>query len=205
MRRRARPGRPQASSRPSASTGRLPPPCRQTRCAITNPVVEGPAAPERWLAEQRRHGLPGRVAAKAASVEEILTSSGPGAACAWSRRPSPATIGIRPALRRGQRRRSCRRLPRAAPRRHATGGRGVHRARRADRRRACHRPAEPSRQCGGLGRTTAEVPPAPHMFTGRRRDLREGGAFRGGAPTARAPDAGVTSSAHRRRTGGRAC
>jgi DNA-binding transcriptional LysR family regulator len=40
---------------------------------ITNPVVEASAPPERWLAEQARHGLPGRIAAKAASVQEILT------------------------------------------------------------------------------------------------------------------------------------
>ncbi len=40
---------------------------------ITNPVVPKPGSPERWLAEQRRHGLPGRVAAEAASVQEVLT------------------------------------------------------------------------------------------------------------------------------------
>jgi DNA-binding transcriptional LysR family regulator len=40
---------------------------------ITNPVVEASAPPMRWLAEQARHGLPGRVAAQAASVQEILT------------------------------------------------------------------------------------------------------------------------------------
>ena len=40
---------------------------------ITNPVVEASAPPKRWLAEQARHGLPGRVAAEAASVPEILT------------------------------------------------------------------------------------------------------------------------------------
>jgi len=40
---------------------------------ITNPVVEASAPPKRWLAEQARHGLPGRVAAAAASVQEILT------------------------------------------------------------------------------------------------------------------------------------
>jgi DNA-binding transcriptional LysR family regulator len=37
---------------------------------ITNPVVDSP--PVRWLAEQQRHGLPGRVAAEAASIQEIL-------------------------------------------------------------------------------------------------------------------------------------
>jgi DNA-binding transcriptional LysR family regulator len=40
---------------------------------ITNPVVEASAPPKRWLAEQARHGLPGRSAAEAASVQEILT------------------------------------------------------------------------------------------------------------------------------------
>ena len=40
---------------------------------ITNPVVEASEPPKRWLAEQARHGLPGRVAAQAASVQEILT------------------------------------------------------------------------------------------------------------------------------------
>jgi DNA-binding transcriptional LysR family regulator len=40
---------------------------------ITNPTAEASAPPRRWLAEQARHGLPGRVAAQAASVQEILT------------------------------------------------------------------------------------------------------------------------------------
>lgn len=40
---------------------------------ITNPVVEASTPPKRWLAEQARHGLPGRIAAEAASVQEILT------------------------------------------------------------------------------------------------------------------------------------
>jgi DNA-binding transcriptional LysR family regulator len=48
---------------------------------ITNPVAcdEGPRPP-RWLAEQRRHGLPGRVAAQTTGVLEILTlvAAGPG-------------------------------------------------------------------------------------------------------------------------------
>ena len=39
---------------------------------ITNPVVDASAPPKRWLAEQARHGLPGRIAARAASVQEIL-------------------------------------------------------------------------------------------------------------------------------------
>lgn len=40
---------------------------------IINPVVEASAPPKRWLTEQARHGLPGRVAAEASSVQEILT------------------------------------------------------------------------------------------------------------------------------------
>ncbi len=40
---------------------------------ITNPVVEASTPPKRWFAEQTRHGLPGRIAAEAASVPEILT------------------------------------------------------------------------------------------------------------------------------------
>ena len=36
-------------------------------------MVEASAPPKRWLAEQTRHGLPGRLAAEAASVQEILT------------------------------------------------------------------------------------------------------------------------------------
>jgi DNA-binding transcriptional LysR family regulator len=41
---------------------------------ITNPVVSDHAPrPPRWLAEQRRHGLPGRVAANSTGVLEILT------------------------------------------------------------------------------------------------------------------------------------
>jgi DNA-binding transcriptional LysR family regulator len=41
---------------------------------ITNPAVreDGPR-PARWLAEQRRHGLPGRVVAQSTGVQEILT------------------------------------------------------------------------------------------------------------------------------------
>jgi DNA-binding transcriptional LysR family regulator len=41
---------------------------------ITNPAVaDHGARPPRWLAEQQRHGLPGRVAAQSAGVPEILT------------------------------------------------------------------------------------------------------------------------------------
>lgn len=41
---------------------------------ITNPAVaEAGNAPPRWLDEQRRHGLPGRVAAQTTGLMEILT------------------------------------------------------------------------------------------------------------------------------------
>jgi DNA-binding transcriptional LysR family regulator len=39
---------------------------------ITNPI-DATRPPLRWLQEQRRHGLTGRVAAEAASVQEVLT------------------------------------------------------------------------------------------------------------------------------------
>src|SRR5262249_45255047 len=39
---------------------------------IVNPAVDQGEVPARWLEEQQRHGLPGRVAATSASVEEIL-------------------------------------------------------------------------------------------------------------------------------------
>src|SRR5262249_1941654 len=40
---------------------------------ITNPATGDGGPPARWLAEQQRHGLPGRVAAESASISEILT------------------------------------------------------------------------------------------------------------------------------------
>jgi DNA-binding transcriptional LysR family regulator len=39
---------------------------------VTNPVAKQGGPPPRWLAEQRRHGLPGRIAAQATSLQEIL-------------------------------------------------------------------------------------------------------------------------------------
>ena len=39
---------------------------------IINPATKHDATPPRWSAEQERHGLPGRVAAEAASLQEIL-------------------------------------------------------------------------------------------------------------------------------------
>jgi DNA-binding transcriptional LysR family regulator len=40
---------------------------------ITNPATGDGGPPARWLAEQHRHGLPGKVAAESASIQEILT------------------------------------------------------------------------------------------------------------------------------------
>jgi DNA-binding transcriptional LysR family regulator len=40
---------------------------------ITNPVLPDAGPAPRWLQEQQRHGLPRRVAAEAASIQEILT------------------------------------------------------------------------------------------------------------------------------------
>jgi DNA-binding transcriptional LysR family regulator len=40
---------------------------------ITGPRKHNPAWRRQWLAEQRRHGLSGRIAAEASSVQEILT------------------------------------------------------------------------------------------------------------------------------------
>jgi DNA-binding transcriptional LysR family regulator len=40
---------------------------------ITGPREHNPAWRRQWIAEQRRHGLPGRIAAEASSVQEILT------------------------------------------------------------------------------------------------------------------------------------
>ncbi len=45
----------------------------RNECFITNPAVDSQRPPVRWLAEQARHGLPGNVAAEAASIQEILT------------------------------------------------------------------------------------------------------------------------------------
>ena len=39
---------------------------------VINPVARQDGPPPRWLAEQRRHGLPGRIAAEATSLQEIL-------------------------------------------------------------------------------------------------------------------------------------
>jgi DNA-binding transcriptional LysR family regulator len=39
---------------------------------IINPVMANEGVPARWIAEQRRHGLPGRIAARSTSVQEVL-------------------------------------------------------------------------------------------------------------------------------------
>jgi DNA-binding transcriptional LysR family regulator len=44
----------------------------RTESFITNPAVMAAGPPARWLLEQRTHGLPGRVAAEANSIQEIL-------------------------------------------------------------------------------------------------------------------------------------
>ena len=45
---------------------------------IVNPMVPLGGPPARWLTEQRRHGLPGRVAAEARSPQEIMALVGAG-------------------------------------------------------------------------------------------------------------------------------
>lgn len=40
---------------------------------IINPAIPSEGAPPRWLEEQQRHGLPGRVSARSSSIQEILT------------------------------------------------------------------------------------------------------------------------------------
>jgi DNA-binding transcriptional LysR family regulator len=45
---------------------------------IVNPMASPGGPPPRWLAEQRRHGLPGRVAAEARSPQEIMALVGAG-------------------------------------------------------------------------------------------------------------------------------
>jgi len=45
----------------------------QDESFIINPAIPNDPIPARWLAEQRRHGLPGRIAGRATSVQEILT------------------------------------------------------------------------------------------------------------------------------------
>jgi DNA-binding transcriptional LysR family regulator len=69
---------------------------------IVNPMVSHGGPPARWLAEQRRHGLPGRVAAEARSPQEILALVGagrgvclvPAAAALHDRRPDVTYVPV---------------------------------------------------------------------------------------------------------------
>jgi DNA-binding transcriptional LysR family regulator len=69
---------------------------------IVNPMVSHGGPPARWLAEQRRHRLPGRVAAEARSTEEIMALVGagrgvclvPAAAALHDRRPDVAYVPV---------------------------------------------------------------------------------------------------------------
>jgi DNA-binding transcriptional LysR family regulator len=94
---------------------------------ITNPVVHTDGAPSRWLAEQRRHGLPGRVAAQSRQHPGNPRAGGYRARC-----QSCAIVGredlstSRHLLRGGHRRRSTSRLSRLAPRTRSRNHHGVH-------------------------------------------------------------------------------
>jgi DNA-binding transcriptional LysR family regulator len=69
---------------------------------IVNPMVAHGGPPARWLAEQRRHGLPGRVAAEARSPQEIMALVGAGrgvclvptAAAVHDRRPDVVYVPV---------------------------------------------------------------------------------------------------------------
>ena len=61
-----------ASSHPLAQHGALTFADLRDESFVVNPVARHDGPPPRWLAEQRRHGLPGRVAADATSLQEIL-------------------------------------------------------------------------------------------------------------------------------------
>jgi DNA-binding transcriptional LysR family regulator len=69
---------------------------------IVNPMVSHGGPPARWLAEQRRHGLPGRVAAQARSTQEIMALVGagrgvclvPAAAALHDRRPDVVCVPV---------------------------------------------------------------------------------------------------------------
>jgi DNA-binding transcriptional LysR family regulator len=69
---------------------------------IVNPMVSHGGPPARWLAEQRRHGLPGRVAAEARSPQEIMALVGagrgvclvPAAAAVHDRRPDVVFVPV---------------------------------------------------------------------------------------------------------------
>jgi DNA-binding transcriptional LysR family regulator len=61
-----------ASTHPLASHQRLTFADLRDERFVINPVARQDGPPPRWLAEQRRHELPGRVAAEATSLQEIL-------------------------------------------------------------------------------------------------------------------------------------
>ena len=69
---------------------------------IVNPMVSHGGPPARWLAEQRRHRLAGRVAAEARSPEEIMALVGagrgvclvPAAAALHDRRPDVVYVPV---------------------------------------------------------------------------------------------------------------
>jgi DNA-binding transcriptional LysR family regulator len=69
---------------------------------IVNPMVPHAGSPARWLGEQRRHGLPGRVAAEVRSTQEIMTLVGagrgvclvPAAAALHDRRPDVVYVPV---------------------------------------------------------------------------------------------------------------
>lgn len=72
---------------------------------LTQPEAANPAWRDRWLAEQRRHGLPGRIAAEVGDAEELLAlvSSGAGVclvprtAATHHARPGIAYVPVRDA------------------------------------------------------------------------------------------------------------
>jgi DNA-binding transcriptional LysR family regulator len=61
-----------ASTHPLASRRELTFADLRDESFVTNPIALQDGPPPRWLAEQRRHGLAGRVAAQATSLQEIL-------------------------------------------------------------------------------------------------------------------------------------
>ena len=61
-----------AAGHPLAPRTSLPFAALREERFITNPLVEESGVPVRWLEEQHRHGLEGRIAAEAESIQEIL-------------------------------------------------------------------------------------------------------------------------------------
>jgi DNA-binding transcriptional LysR family regulator len=59
---------------------------------IVDPVTAGDDPPQRWIAEQRRRGLLGRIAAQSTSIQEILTLVGTArGVCLVPATPPPGT------------------------------------------------------------------------------------------------------------------